>query len=64
MLAYGGDSDKPYELAIIRFIGGDDDDHYYLDYANGLTDDVFRYQNEEQIRDLLKQIKNLEGVSV
>ena len=56
--------DKPYELAIIRFIGGDDDDHYYLDYANGLTADVFRFQNEEQIRDLLKQIKNLEGVSV
>ena len=50
---------NPYELAVIQFVNGDD---YYLDYASGLTTDVFRYQNEEQIRDLLKQIKNLERV--
>lgn len=50
---------NPYELAVIQFVNGDD---YYLDYSSGLTTDVFRYQNEEQIRDLLKQIKNLERV--
>ena len=54
------DAEAPYELAVIRFI---DDDDYYLDYSTGLTTDVFRHQNEEQIRDLLKQIKNLEGVT-
>jgi len=32
-----------------------------LEYSTPLTDDVFRYQNEEQIRDLLNKIKNLEG---
>ena len=57
---YFGHDDAPYELAIIRFI---DDDDYYLDYSTGLTTDVFRHQNEEQIRDLLKQIKNLEEVA-
>jgi len=66
-IVWGGDltfmrdnAHAPYELAVIRFI---DDDEYYLDYSTGLTTDVFRYQNEEQIRDLLKQIKNLEEVA-
>jgi hypothetical protein len=54
------DSDKPYEVAIIRFV--DEGDHYYLDYSTPLADDVFGYQNEEQVRDLLKQIKDLERV--
>jgi len=55
-----GDSDKPYELAVIRFV--DEGDHYYLDYTTPLGNDVIGYQNEEQVRDLLKQIKELERV--
>jgi hypothetical protein len=55
-----GDLSKPYELAVIRFV--DEDDHYYLDYSTTLGTDVYTYQNDEQIRDLLKQIKELERV--
>lgn len=55
-----GDLNKPYELAVISFV--DDGDHYYLDYSTALGRDVYTYQNDEQIRDLLKQIKELERV--
>jgi len=55
----GSDPTAPYEVAVIQFTEGD---HYYLDYSTPLGRDVFRYQNEEQVRDLLKQIKNLERV--
>jgi hypothetical protein len=56
--AIRGNADSPYELAVIRFV---DEEDYYLDYTTPLGNDVFRHLNEEQIRDLLKQIKNLEG---
>ena len=64
-IVWGGDltfmrdnAHAPYELAVIKFMGDED---YYLEFSTPLTDDVFRYQNEEQIRDLLNKIKNLEG---
>ena len=55
------DSDKPYELAIIRFV--DEGDQYYLDFSTPIGTDVLGYLNEEQVRDLLKQIKDLERVN-
>ena len=57
LLVRGNDT-HPYELAVIKFHS---EDSYYLDYANGITNDVIGYQNEEQIRDLLIRINNLEG---
>lgn len=53
------DTEHPYELAVIKWA---DKERYEIDYTTPITNDVIGYQNEEQIRDLLVRIKNLEEV--
>lgn len=54
-----GNEENPYELAVIKWLGKTD---FVLVYDTPITSDVIGYQNEEQIRDLLVRIKNLEEV--
>lgn len=55
-----GDEDRPYELAVLTYDDIDDQDTYHITYATPITEDVVGHQNEEQIRDLLISIKNLD----
>lgn len=55
-----GDEDKPYELAVTTYDDINDQDTFHLTYDTPITDDVIGHQNEEQIRDLLIRIKNLD----
>ena len=55
-----GDEDRPFELAVVTYDDINDQDTYHLTYTTPITEDVVGYQNEEQIRDLLIRIKNLD----
>lgn len=54
--SYGSDKDL-WELAVIKFIR---DDTWYLNYDTDITDDVIGYLTDENVRDLLKKIKELQ----
>lgn len=53
------DEEHPYELAVIQWANKTD---FVIAYDTPIASDVIGYQNEEQIRDLLVRIKNLEEV--
>lgn len=52
-----GYAENLWELAVIRY---DDEGEYDLEYGTEITWDVVGYQTDEEIRDLLERIKNLE----
>lgn len=47
---------KPWELAVVKF---DSDDNFELDYDTDITDDVIGYLDDEEVRNLLKRISEL-----
>lgn len=53
--SYGHEEDL-WELAVLWFIS---DDKWDIEYNTPITDDVIGYQNDEEIRNLLNKIKNL-----
>lgn len=55
--SYGYESDL-WELGVIRF--GTDDDVWGLDYDTEITDDVIGFLTDDDVRDLLKRIKELD----
>ena len=52
---YGGDEGLQ-ELAVLKFKGDGD---YSLCYDTEITDDVLGYLTEQDVEDLLEQVKNL-----
>lgn len=62
-----------YELAVLRYadasdldyiVGlGPEGDDYWIDYANPLTDDVYRHLTEEEVNDILEAIERLPHAS-
>ena len=52
---YGHEADL-WELAVLWFIS---DDKWDIEYNTPITNDVIGYQNDEEIRNLLNKIKNL-----
>ena len=56
---YGGMKDL-WELAVIRFFG-EENDEYKLDYDTEITDNVCGYKTDDDIRELLARIKELEN---
>ena len=57
--SYGG-SDGKWELAVIKYKG--DTDKYSIDYSTGITDDVMGYLSDDEVQDVLEQIKLLPTV--
>lgn len=55
--SYGYEGDL-WELGVIRF--GTDDDVWGLDYDTEITDDVIGFLTDDDVRDLLKRIKELD----
>lgn len=53
-----GHNDDLWELGVVKFYGDDKYD-WNLNYETPITDDVIGWQTDEQIRDLLKRIKEL-----
>lgn len=53
-----GHEDDLWELAVIEF-ETDDNDHWELTYDTPITADVIGWQTDEQIRELLRKIKEL-----
>ena len=53
--SYGGDQDL-WELAVIRF---NSYDNYELDYDTPITNDVLGYLTNDEVKELLRQIKEL-----
>ena len=53
-----GHNDDLWELAVLKFYGPDEC-QWDLNYETPITDDVIGWQTDEQIRDLLKRIKEL-----
>lgn len=53
-----GHRDDLWELAVIRF-ENDDNDSWNLNYDTSITDDVIGRLTDEEVRDLLRQIKEL-----
>lgn len=58
--SYGGPQ-KLWELAVVRF---DDSGEWDLNYDTEITFDVIGYQTDEEIRELLGRIKNLDEPKV
>ena len=56
--SYGHDDDL-WELAVIRFCNRDGREEWYLTYETEITDDVLGWQTDEEIRDVLRRIKEL-----
>ena len=57
--SYGHDADL-WELGVVRF--GTDGDIWGLDYETEITDDVIGFLTDENVRDLLKRIKELDAI--
>lgn len=55
-----GYSEDLWELGVIRF--GTDDDVWDLDYETEITCDVIGFLTDEDVRDLLKRIKELDAI--
>lgn len=55
--SYTGGSDE-FEVAVIRFTNEDNDD-YRLVYNTEITDDVLSYLSNDEVLDVLKDIKEL-----
>lgn len=53
-----GYSEDLWELGVIRF--GTDNDVWDLDYETEITDDVIGFLTDDDVRDLLKRIKELD----
>lgn len=56
-----GYADDLYELAVVWFLLGDESDEYILTYSTPIADDVVGYLDDERVRELLRQIKDLKG---
>ena len=57
--SYGYEDDL-WELGVIRF--GTDDEVWRLTYDTEITDDVIGFLTDENVRDLLKRIKELDAI--
>lgn len=53
--SYGSRTDK-WELAVLWW---HDENDFSLDYGTEITDDVIGYLNDDEVRDLLRRIKEL-----
>ena len=56
--SYGHDDDL-WELAVIEFTNRDGRERFYLTYETEITDDVLGWKTDEDIRDILRMIKEL-----
>ena len=56
--SYGHKNDL-WELAVIKFDEGGDNNDWDLNYDTPITDDVIGSLTDEEVRDLLKQIMEL-----
>jgi len=56
--SYGGDKGL-FELAVLRFGRGDDNEDFGLDYSTPITDDVLGNLTEEQVQETLAKIEAL-----
>lgn len=50
-----------WELAVVWFLPWSNSDKYDLIYSTPITDDVIGCLDDERVRELLKQIKDLKG---
>lgn len=55
-----GYADDLWELGVVWFMFGDEN-KYHLTYSTPITDNVIGYLDDEEVRELLKQIKELKG---
>lgn len=53
-----GDEDHPYEIAVLKRMSNN---NYSLCYSTPITDDVIGYLTNENVIDILNQIKSLEA---
>ena len=56
--SYGYEKDL-FELAVLEYENGDDENHGWLCYDTEITDDVIGYLSNEEVLELLNKIKAL-----